>query len=287
MCSSAGCAIASLRVACCITDRANGIPANRFPAGRLALYWRKDGEPVWRDLALMADERAPGRLSAADAQAFILALASDWASIRSTRSPATKTPGITSGRSGACPSNVSPRDNKLDNEQDRARLAKIFEQGLDQVVGYALPLRREYYADGGNEWVSGAWFLRSEEMFLIPGDSPMGFRLPLDSIPWVKESEYPHLFEQDPMAERPPLARRAALSANRYIPGAPDARNPQEFVEQVMGPRLFPRRLRRETQSRRSGAGRGRIGALDYSHGALHGSSRRSPARIHAAATLP
>ena len=55
---------------------------------------------------------------------------------------------------------------------------------------------------------------------MVPGDSPMGFRLPLDSIPWVNESEYPHLFEQDPMAERAPLPDRAALSGQqRYVAG--------------------------------------------------------------------
>ena len=46
------------------------------------------------------------------------------------------------------------------------------------------------------------WFFRPERMYLIPGDSPMGYRLPLDSIPWVNESEYPYLYEQDPMEDR-------------------------------------------------------------------------------------
>ena len=120
--------------------------------------------------------------------------------------------------------NVDPLDSKLENPEDRARLARVFEQGLDKVVGYALPLRREYYTDGTSDWVSGAWFFRPEHMYLIPGDSPMGFRLPLDSIPWVKESEYPHLYEQDPMAERGPLPRprgavqAAAMSLERRVP---------------------------------------------------------------------
>lgn len=222
-------------------------PGEPLPRWAMAIYWRKDGEPVWRDMALVADEQAPGRLSAADSQAFIHALA-----LRLGVDPKHALAGYEDTwyylwKERRLPSNVSPHDSKLTNEQDRKRLAKIFDQGLDHVVGYALPLRREYYTDGSNGWESGAWFLRSEEMFLVPGDSPMGYRLPLDSIPWVKESEYPHLFEQDPTAERSPLPRRTALSANRYLPGAPDARTPQGFVEQVMGPRLPARRPRRET----------------------------------------
>jgi hypothetical protein len=66
--------------------------------------------------------------------------------------------------------NVDPLKNKLADAQERARLAKIFEQGLDHIVGYALPLERA--APSG--WASGPWFLRPDHLFLIPGDSPMG-----------------------------------------------------------------------------------------------------------------
>ena len=223
-------------------------PGEPLPRWAMGLYWRKDGEPVWRDMALMADEQAPGRLSAADSEAFILALAD-----RLGVNPKHAMAGYEDAfyylwKERRLPSNVSPQDSKLANEGDRKRLAQIFEQGLGQVVGYALPLRREYYTDGSNGWASGAWFLRSQEMFLVPGDSPMGYRLPLDSIPWVSESEYPHLVEQDPMAERSRLPRRSALSGNRYVPGVADARTAQGFVEQVMGPRGLPRRPRPETR---------------------------------------
>jgi uncharacterized protein (DUF2126 family) len=65
--------------------------------------------------------------------------------------------------------------------------------------------------------VSGKWFFRPSQMFLVPGDSPMGFRLPLDSIPWVSEEEYPHLFERDPMALREPLPSRQAMAMRNKL----------------------------------------------------------------------
>ncbi len=55
------------------------------------------------------------------------------------------------------------------------------------------------------QWVSGRWFLRAEHLFLIPGDSPIGYRLPLDSLPWVAPEDYPYVYEPDLLAERPPL----------------------------------------------------------------------------------
>ncbi len=104
------------------------------------------------------------------------------------------------------PTNVDPLTSQLKDEEERARLARIFEQGLGATIGYVLPLRR-HEADSGTapRWVSGQWFLRSEHLFLIPGDSPIGYRLPLDSLPWVAPEDYPHLYEPDPLADRPPL----------------------------------------------------------------------------------
>ena len=50
--------------------------------------------------------------------------------------------------------------------------------------------------DAARVWTTGSWFLRDERMYLMPGDSPMGLRLPLDSLPWVSKADYPYLIEQ-------------------------------------------------------------------------------------------
>ncbi|OWP39552.1 transglutaminase family protein, partial [Pseudomonas nitroreducens] len=91
------------------------------------------------------------------------------------------------------PVNVDPLEARLDDELERVRLRRVFGQGLDHRVGYVLPLKRdEGVGMAGPKWVTGPWFFRDERMYLVPGDSPMGYRLPLDSLPWVSEADYPY-----------------------------------------------------------------------------------------------
>ena len=86
------------------------------------------------------------------------------------------------------PANVDPLDNKLDDPLEREKLRQVFERGLGQPVGYVLPLKR---AEGksGPEWQSCLWTLRSPHLFLIPGDSPVGLRLPLETLIWEPPEE--------------------------------------------------------------------------------------------------
>jgi uncharacterized protein (DUF2126 family) len=213
-------------------------PGESLPRWALGLYWRKDGEPVWRHPELIANETA-GTLTSADARAFVLELAE-----RLGVSPDYALPGYEDSwyylwKERRLPVNVDPLENKLENPEDRARLARVFERGLDQVVGYALPLRREYFTDGSSEWLSGAWFFRPERMYLVPGDSPMGFRLPLDSMPWVHPDEVAHIIEQDPMAVRGELPARSAFAGRQVqeelVPEYQPALGPaQGIVEQIL-----------------------------------------------------
>jgi transglutaminase-like putative cysteine protease len=221
-------------------------PGESLPRWALGLYWRKDGEKIWHDPALIANENTPGKFSSADVRAFILSL-----SERLDVNPDHALPGYEDTwyylwKERRLPVNVDPFENKLENKEDRARLARVFERGLDHVVGYALPLRREYYTDGSSEWVTGTWFFRPERMYLIPGDSPMGFRLPLDSMPWVHPAEVQHIVEQDPMAVRRPLPERAALAGQqRYEVEVPELQPARRLAEQTLyeGPaRDRPRR---------------------------------------------
>ena len=106
------------------------------------------------------------------------------------------------------PANVDPFDSRLEDPLERERLMRVFGQGLKQVVGYALPVARDPATE---RWRSGQWFLRGERCYLLPGDSPMGYRLPLDSLPWTSANDYPYIFPPDPAQPLPPLATHAQI----------------------------------------------------------------------------
>jgi uncharacterized protein (DUF2126 family) len=214
-------------------------PGEPLPRWAWGCYWRRDGQPIWQETWLFADARDRYDCGEHEAQSFALALAKRLGVDPGFAQPAFEDAFYYLWRERRLPTNVDPFDARLDDAQERARLARVFEHGLGGIVGYALPLQAEPFAPGGRmRWRSGPWFLRGERMLLLPGDSPMGFRLPLDSLPWAAEADLPFVPELDPFEERPPLPPRAAqrtLSAaprragERGAPGAEALRAPGRF----------------------------------------------------------
>ena len=195
-------------------------PGEQLPRWALNIYWRADGQPVWRDPALFTDERTPTHYTSEDARRFTQTLAAKLGVTDKFMQSAYEDVWYYLWRERRLPINVDPFNSKLDDEMERARLRRVFEQKLDTVVGYVLPVKVAEKSDGvGAGWTTGSWFLREERMYLMPGDSPMGLRLPLDSLPWVSKSDYPYMLEQDPSAPRPELPAHGAMAA-RYASAA-------------------------------------------------------------------
>ena len=160
-------------------------PGEPLPRWALYCFWRKDGQPVWRDAELHAREDDSRDYTADDARRFGQALA---------RYLAVDPDALEAGfediiyylwKEGTLPDNVDPFDSKLKDPLERARMLRIFEQGLDRIIGYALPLRWQTQSEDNGRWTTQHWTFRRGPMFLLPGDSAMGFRLPLDSLSWV------------------------------------------------------------------------------------------------------
>ncbi len=183
-------------------------PGESLPRWSLGCWWRRDGTPIWKDDSLIADETVDYGHGEPQARRFVMELA-DLLGVGSRHAiPAYEDVWHYLWRERRLPVNVDPLKSQLKDDEERARLSKIFEQGLDRIVGYVLPLHRVHKPNPGAYWESGTWFFRSDHLFLIPGDSALGYRLPLDSLPWVAPAEYRHLYEADPFAAAPSLPGR-------------------------------------------------------------------------------
>jgi uncharacterized protein (DUF2126 family) len=181
-------------------------PGESLPRWALSCYWRKDGLPIWHDPQLIAEDGRDYSAGPEQARLFAAALAQRLGVDPSFAIPGHEDAWFYLWRERQLPTNVDPLESKLDDPEERARLASVFDQGLERVVGYALPLTR-VQTGAGACWHSGKWFLRREHMYLVPGDSPMGYRLPLDSLPWSSPGDIQPVLERDPFERAGPLQR--------------------------------------------------------------------------------
>jgi len=189
-------------------------PGESLPRWALGCYWRKDGEPIWRKPELIAADGPDHRATATTALAFIKNLAERLHLRADHVVPGYEDTWYYLWKERRMPANVDPLRSNLENEEERKRLAGIFERGLSQVVGYVLPIRPVYSDGVSTRWESGRWLLRQENLFLLPGDSSMGFRLPLDSLPWYATDDTNGWQERDPLAPRGPLPSRGWGKSN-------------------------------------------------------------------------
>ena len=182
-------------------------PGESLPRWAFALYWRKDGEPVWREPALIAAETGPRTAGDAEAKALVEALAGRLG-LRDFVFPAYEDRAYWEAREAELPENVTTREPRTGSPETDARFARVFGRGLGAPAGYVLPLANLAAVDGDADrrsWISERWAFQRGAPFLTPGDSPLGFRLPLSSLPFVPPDSYPYYFPQDPLEDRPGL----------------------------------------------------------------------------------
>ena len=182
-------------------------PGEQLPRWSLNCFWRKDGEPIWSSPDLYADEKKDYGASSEHSGRFMQRLAEKLALDPVFVFPAYEDVFYYMWRERRLPGNVDPFDSRVDDPLERKRLMKVFTQGLDHVVGHVLPLMK----NERGQWQTGPWFLRAERCYLFPGDSALGYRLPLDSQPWAAESDYPYVNPPDPSQVAAPLRSHAEI----------------------------------------------------------------------------
>ncbi|HEX7789399.1 MAG TPA: transglutaminase family protein, partial [Afipia sp.] len=179
-------------------------PGESLPRWAFGLYWRKDGVPIWRNPDLIAPMEGPRSAKIEQAEKFAAGVAEKLGVDASNVLPAYEDQAHWLLKENSLPGNVDPSDSKLADPEERSRMAQVFQQGLNVPRGFVLPVQR-WNAKAASRWRSEKWNLRRGNLFLMPGDSPLGLRLPMSSLQWIPPEDYPYIVEQDPMEEREPL----------------------------------------------------------------------------------
>ena len=167
-------------------------PGESLPRWVYTLYWRRDGKPIWR---LPAQTKSKSEPTPEQARKFLVSLAGRLEADPQNILDAYEDTLHFMVKERRLPINVDPTDNKLKSAEDRARLMDVFDRGLGTPRGFVLPVQRW---QSQARWLSERWLLRSSRLFLLPGDSPVGLRLPLDNLPWLPAADTPQVIPADP-----------------------------------------------------------------------------------------
>jgi len=215
-------------------------PGESLPRWTFSLYWRNDGKPVWQNPDLIAAEGVDAGATPEQAQHLLAGIATQLDLPTENVSPAYEDPAEWIIKEANLPENVTPENSMLKDPEERRRIARVFHRGLTEPSGFVLPVQK-WQARATAGWRSEKWAVRRKYLYLVPGDSPVGYRLPLGTLPHVAASGYPHVIPQDPFDARPPLpdfnnetdAEAAERTQARSSFTASEAG--QERVEQVIG----------------------------------------------------
>ena len=208
-------------------------PGESLPRWAFGLYWRADGKSIWRNPDLIATEKKDLKPTVEDAGHLAAGVAKRLDIEEECAQPAYEDPWHFLAKEQGLPENLDPLDSKLEDPEERARLARVFQRGLGNPSGFVLPVQRWNAKDGRPRWRSERWKFRKGRIFLVPGDSPVGFRLPLGGLPYIQPSRYPFVVPADPFAPRAPLPDEPDHRRQPFLTGRnPETNGRQEIVEQ-------------------------------------------------------
>ncbi|HKY03219.1 MAG TPA: transglutaminase family protein [Burkholderiales bacterium] len=225
-------------------------PGEPLPRWALGCYWREDGEALWRNPALINPAELNDQRDATEAGRFLVALARELGLSPRYVLPAYEDPLRAIDEEARWPENFDPFSASLAEGDDRRRIAQQLAGALDEPVGYVLPLKahareaikQDESVEEGQEipgplpgWRSSPWPLRRKYIYLVGGDSPMGLRLPLDSLPWVAPADVEVEFPPDPFAEQgelPSAAKRR--KARKPAPPPTEDYDPREIIHTAL-----------------------------------------------------
>jgi uncharacterized protein (DUF2126 family)/transglutaminase-like putative cysteine protease len=186
-------------------------PGEPIPRWQTSIIWRKDGKKIWKNPELFADMNETYTYTNADAQKFMNTLALTLGISPKNVIKAYEDPVYYIMKEAELPIDIDPMKVDLKDPLERQNIAKVLAQGLNNEVGYVLPLNF-----GEVKWLSSGWAFRRGELFLTPGNSPLGLRLPMSSLEQKPKAELPLHFEPDLFADVPGFEKLRKDARARY-----------------------------------------------------------------------
>ncbi|MFO0747952.1 MAG: transglutaminase family protein [Myxococcota bacterium] len=197
-------------------------PGESLPRWALEIITTRDGGAdgaAGNATAIWPERSLPDAADDAGAERFARALAERLA-IADGLMPVYEDPWVVLQDEARVPVEVDPLRANLEDPEERRRLARVLSRGVTAIAGWVLPLTPD-----GDGWATDRWETRRGAIYLLPGDSPIGLRLPLGALgpgmapppAWEDPAiaalpRDPRLGEDegDPDDERPKQKRQAA-----------------------------------------------------------------------------
>ncbi len=185
-------------------------PGEPLPRWQTSIIWRKDGKAIWNNPDLLADMNGTYTYTNDDAKRFLAKLALTLGVSDHNIVEAYEDPLYYIVKESELPIDIDPMKADLSDSLERRTIAKVLSGGLNNPVGYVLPL-----GFGTTQWVTSAWELRRGYLYLSAGNSPLGLRLPLSSLAEKPHAELALRFEPDLFASYPNLGEYAQDAKKR------------------------------------------------------------------------
>ncbi len=217
-------------------------PGEPLPRWALGCYWRTDGKALWQDRKLLVTTDEDGTSQSADAASFIQQLASELGLDKAFVITAYEDVAQIIDQEQRWPNNLDPLQSDLAKTDERRRLAKLMERGLGKAAGYVLPIKAlppEKAQRAGKAIVSAGfrsstWPLRREHLYLTAGDSPMGLRLPLASLPWVAPDDQEEAHGRDSFDATSDAPDAPAVEKSASTQSPKDAYDAREIIHTAL-----------------------------------------------------
>jgi uncharacterized protein (DUF2126 family) len=209
-------------------------PGEPIPRWAYTLFWRKDGQAMWQNPALLADVNKDYGFKHPQAEQFAIELAHYLGVNPNNLSPAFEDALYFLWEEGNLPKNFDLPKVNLHDKVERRTLLEVLDKGMNNPVGFALPLG---WNRDTNAWWSCNWEFGRGQLFLLPGNSPMGLRIPLDRLPELAPEQREAPLERSPFEEVGPLETYHEKVKARYHQAADESipakiANPKVYTEE-------------------------------------------------------